>query len=108
MATAQCFRCQQFRHIAKNCPVQFSQNVQQNQNTGPTPNQQTSNINVIQESVNAVNMGAKSVPPIRDYDIVPDVWNQHAHVIIGELLANDQYRNDLHTAINTMENRTNN
>src|ERR1043165_7235057 len=46
-----------------------------------------------------------STPPIKDYDIVPDIWNAPAKVTVGELLANPQYRAELLTAINTIENR---
>jgi predicted aspartyl protease len=46
-----------------------------------------------------------SVPPIKDYDIVPTIWNTPANATVGELLANSHYRNELLTAIHTMENR---
>ena len=48
----------------------------------------------------------QSTPPIKEYDIVPDVWNTHAHVTVGELLANDQYREELRTALHTIDNHT--
>src|ERR1044071_7798146 len=46
-----------------------------------------------------------SIPPVKDYDIVPIVWNTQANVTVGELLANPHYRNELLTAIHIMENR---
>jgi hypothetical protein len=46
-----------------------------------------------------------SVPPIKDYDIVPTIWNTLTNATVGELLANPHYRNELLTAIHTMENR---
>ena len=46
-----------------------------------------------------------SVPLIKEYDIVPTIWNTPANIIIGELLANPHYQNKLFTAIHTMENR---
>ena len=45
-----------------------------------------------------------SVPPIKDYDIVPTIWNTPTNATVGELLANPHYRNELLTAIHTMEN----
>src|ERR1044072_5321246 len=46
-----------------------------------------------------------SIPLVKDYDIVSTVWNTQANVTVGELLANLHYRNELLTAIHTMENR---
>ena len=43
--------------------------------------------------------------PIKKYDIVSTIWNTSANVIVGELLANPHYRNELLTAIYTIENR---
>src|ERR1044071_204849 len=53
-----------------------------------------------EETVNGL-----SVPPIKDYDIVPTIWNTPTNAMVGELLANPHYRNELLTAIHTMENR---
>ena len=47
-----------------------------------------------------------STPPIKPYDIVPDIWNKSANVTVGELLANNEYRNDLQTILNTMSNKS--
>ena len=46
-----------------------------------------------------------STPPIKDYDIVPTIWNTPANVMVGKLLANPHYRNELLTAIHTMKNK---
>ena len=46
-----------------------------------------------------------STLPIKEYDIVSDIWNLQVKIIIGELLANLHYRTELLAAINTMENQ---
>src|SRR3989337_1010368 len=129
----QCFRCDNFGHMARNCRSRSNnqnnnQNNNSNRNNNPNRNNNSNqnnnfnnnrnngqnNKNNRQNSPNRRNVNnievpevqALSSPPIRNYDIVPDVWNQHAHVTVRELLANGEYRKDLMTALNTMDNRS--
>src|ERR1043165_4185135 len=101
-----CFICGQLGHGFRNCNngqrIQQFFNQGNNQNNDNNNNQNRSN-NPFE--VNNLMVNGLSTPPIKAYDIVPDVWNQPAKVTIGELLENQQYRQDLQTALNTMDNR---
>ena len=98
-------------------PQQFytlpNQINQQPQNIPPRPQltwnfNNNNNHNAYDESnnpfINMLGTNALSAPPKKAYDIIPDIWNAPAKVTIGELLSNDEYRNDLRTALNTIEN----
>src|SRR3989337_2606010 len=83
-------------------PYQFqSQPFQNPPQQPPQQNQYPQNYHV-----NNVEVQAISTPPVKPYNIVPDIWNHPANVTIGELLANEKYRNDLQTALNTMKNKS--
>ena len=38
--------------------------------------------------VETTEINGMSIPPIKDYNIVPTVWNTPVNVTVGELLAN--------------------
>src|ERR1043165_4084799 len=110
MENVQYYNCLQYGHIARNCwfsPNNHCRN-QRNNNKG---NQQRNNNNQRHQGNpppnNVGNWGINMllIPPVREYDIVSDIWNTHAHVTMGELLANNTYREELRTALNTVGNR---
>src|SRR6185369_10645805 len=95
--TTPCPKCKQSGHWAKYCPYKGQQNNNNNNNNNRR------SVNTIVPTIPAQ---VVTLPPVKQYDIVPDIWNQHAHVTVGELLANEQYRQGLRTALNSLDNRT--
>ncbi|HET9433161.1 MAG TPA: hypothetical protein VFO37_05355, partial [Chitinophagaceae bacterium] len=81
----ECSNCRQKGHKWRNCP------------TLPTPGQNNNQNNPFRQ-VNAL-----SRPPIQPYDIIPDMWNQAANVTFGELMVNEEYRQDVQQALQSME-----
>ena len=55
--------------------------------------------------VEEIEINGLSASSIKEYDIVPIIWNILVNVTVRELLANPHYRNELLTAVHTMENR---
>ena len=97
--------------MAKDCrsgrnnrPNNFNNNRNNGQNNKNNRQNSPNRRNV--NNIEVPEVQALSSPPIRNYDIVPDVWNQHAHVTVEELLANGEYRRDPMTALNIMDNRS--
>src|SRR5687768_5426094 len=90
--TTPCSKCNNYGHWARKCHA--------NQTITSNP------INTIVESSTA--NFVQSTPPIKDYDVVPDIWNAQVHVTVGELLTNDTYRTQALTALNTVHNTQSN
>jgi predicted aspartyl protease len=94
-----CFVCGKRGHLARNCRESpLNKRDQQNNN-----NRQVNNVEI--------NCGFPfgetllSQPPIDHYDVVKDVWNAPVNTRVGTLLSNPQYRGQLMTALNTVEDR---